>query len=316
MPSPREQEMFVRAATLYYIDGKSQAEVATELGISRSNVSRVLTSARANGIVDIRINAPFRRDSKLERDLIQKYGLKEARVAPSGAPEMQLARVGELGAQWLMDHLPFEGSIAVSWGSAVQAVVEEIARDPTHSTLEILPLVGGLSIVDAARDGNVLVRALAIKLGARHRRLYAPAVVESTTARTAFLTETSIRTVLEAASQAQVAIVGIGSVGEGASSAIIDSMSLSATELAQFRDSGAVGDCCTRYFDDNGTAVDSSVNDHVIAIDLPSLRKIPKVVGVAAGIHKAAGTHGALKGKLLHSLVVDSALATALLALD
>ncbi|WP_198416087.1 sugar-binding transcriptional regulator [Cryobacterium suzukii] len=316
MPSPREQEMFVRAATLYYIDGKSQAEVATELGISRSNVSRVLTSARANGIVDIRINAPFRRDSKLERDLIKKYGLQEARVAPSGAPEMQLARVGELGAQWLMDHLPFEGSIALSWGSAVQAVVEETARDPTHSTLEILPLVGGLSIVDAARDGNVLVRALAIKLGARHRRLYAPAVVESTTARTAFLTETSIRTVLEAASEAQIAIVGIGSVGEGASSAIIDSMSLSATELTQFSDSGAVGDCCTRYFDTNGRAVDSSVNDHVIAIDLASLRKIPKVVGVAAGIHKLAGTHGALKGKLLHSLVVDSTLATALLALD
>ncbi|TFD61772.1 sugar-binding transcriptional regulator [Cryobacterium suzukii] len=308
--------MFVRAATLYYIDGKSQAEVATELGISRSNVSRVLTSARANGIVDIRINAPFRRDSKLERDLIKKYGLQEARVAPSGAPEMQLARVGELGAQWLMDHLPFEGSIALSWGSAVQAVVEETARDPTHSTLEILPLVGGLSIVDAARDGNVLVRALAIKLGARHRRLYAPAVVESTTARTAFLTETSIRTVLEAASEAQIAIVGIGSVGEGASSAIIDSMSLSATELTQFSDSGAVGDCCTRYFDTNGRAVDSSVNDHVIAIDLASLRKIPKVVGVAAGIHKLAGTHGALKGKLLHSLVVDSTLATALLALD
>jgi DNA-binding transcriptional regulator LsrR (DeoR family) len=308
--------MFVRAATLYYLDGKSQAEVATELGISRSNVSRVLTSARANGIVDIRINAPFRRDSKLERDLIKKYGLQEARVAPSGAPEMQLARVGELGAQWLMDHLPFEGSIALSWGSAVQAVVEETARDPTHSTLEILPLVGGLSIVDAARDGNVLVRALATKLGARHRRLYAPAVVESTTARTAFLTETSIRTVLEAASEAQIAIVGIGSVGEGASSAIVDSMSLSASELAQFSDSGAVGDCCTRYFDTNGRAVESSVNDHVIAIDLASLRKIPKVVGVAAGIHKLAGTHGALKGELLHSLIVDSTLATALLALD
>lgn len=314
MPNPRNQAMLVRAATLYYLEGKSQAEVAEEIGVSRSNVSRVLADARKNGIVDIRINDPFGRASDLEGQLAEKYGLRECRVAPSGAPETQLSRVGALGAQWLMDNLPHDGGVALSWGSSVQAVVDEIPDDPAHPLLEVLPLVGGLSIVDSARDGNVLVRLLATKLGARHRRLYAPAVVESLESREAFLREPSIRDVLSASRRATVAIVGVGNVGSGASSAIIDSMNLSADDAAAFAASGAVGDCCTRFFDRHGELVESVVNDRVIAIDLPDLRNIPTVVGVAAGEQKAAGAHSALTGQLFDVLVVDSDLAHALLS--
>ena len=58
--------MLVKAATLYYLEGQSQAEVAKEIGVSRSNVSRVLADARKNGIVEIRINDPFGRAQDLE----------------------------------------------------------------------------------------------------------------------------------------------------------------------------------------------------------------------------------------------------------
>ena len=313
MPTPRDQAMLVRAATLYYLEGKSQAEVAAEIGVSRSNVSRVLANARANGIVDIRINDPFGRSTDLEHELMEKYGLRGCRVAPGGDPDVALTRVGALGAAWLASNLPTSGIIALSWGSSVHAVIDEFSTDETHASLEILPLVGGLSSVDTARDGNVLVRSLAMKLGAGHRALHAPAVVESSETRTAFLREPSINGVLQDAGRAKIAIVGIGNVGEGASSQIIESMKLTDAEKAEFAASGAVGDCCTRYFDAHGTAITSTVNDRVIAIDLPELGKIPTVVGVAAGAYKAEGVHGALMGKVIDVLIVDSALAHALL---
>lgn len=315
MPNPRNQAMLVKAATLYYLEGKSQAEVAEAIGVSRSNVSRVLADARKLGIVDIRINDPFGRATELEQRLIKRFGLAQARVAPSASASDQLSRVGALGAQWLVENLPVGGAVALSWGSSVQAVVDEIPDDGAHPDVEILPLVGGLSIVDSARDGNVLVRLLATKLGAEHRRLYAPAVVESPESREAFLREPSISDVLGDARRASVAVVGIGSVGSGASSAIIDSMNLSDSEQDAFLASGAVGDCCTRFFDRRGDLVDSIVNDRVIAIDLPDLREIPTVVGVVAGARKVSGTHGALVGGLLDILVCDSDLAEALLEL-
>lgn len=316
MPQPRDQAVLVKAATLYYLEERSQAEVAEAIGVSRSNVSRILAEARRSGIVDIRINDPFGRDEELERRLVARFALREARVAPTGAPETQLERVGALGARWLVDALPNEGSVALSWGAAVQSVVEAVPAIPHHGDLEVLPLVGGLSIVDSARDGNVLVRSLANRLGARHRRLYAPAVVESALSRDALMRESAIRSVLDAAKAADVAIVGLGAVGRGASSSIIQSMRLSAEEQRAFLDAGAVGDCCTRFFDAEGEPVDAVVNDRVIAVELEDLRRIPLVVGVAAGAGKLDGTHGALEGGFLDVLVVDAELARALLGKD
>lgn len=313
MANPRDHSMLVRAATLYYIDGLSQSEVADAIGVTRSNVSRVLAEARRNGIVEITVHDLFGRATELETRLLERFSLRDCRVAPTGGHDSGLSRAGALGAEWLSEHLPVDGSIAVSWGSAIQAVVDAMPSAGRHPDIEVLPLVGGLSNVDSARDANVLVRALAAKIGATHRRLYAPAVVESSATRDALLREPAIGDVLAAARRATLAIVGIGTVGSGASSAIIESMHLDSGEGAAFSAAGAVGDCCTRFFDASGAPVPSTVDDRVIAIDLPQLTQIPTVVGVAAGRQKTAGMRAALAGDLLDVLVVDSELAEALL---
>ena len=315
MPNPRDTSMLVRAATLYYLDGLSQAEVASRIGVTRSNVSRVLSDARRLGIVEITVNDPFGRSEGLERQLRDRFGLRECLVAPTGSADAALPRVGTLGAEWLVGHLPEHGSIAVSWGSAVQALVDAVSSPESHPELEVLPLVGGLSNVDSTRDANVLVRLLAARLGCVHRRLYAPAVVESSVTREAFLAEPAIGEVLQAARGASIAIVGIGSAGSGASSAIVDSMHLDHAERATFEAMGAVGDCCTRFFDRDGVPVRSSVDERVIAIDLPELLEIPTVMGIAAGRAKAPGVHAALNGHFFDVLAIDSELAEALLVL-
>jgi DNA-binding transcriptional regulator LsrR (DeoR family) len=314
MPSPREPALLARAARLYYVDGRSQAEVATAIGVSRSNVSRVLAAAREQGIVEIHINDSFDRDFRLEQALLRKYSLSECRVSLRNEFQSPLMQVGGLGAAWVSENLPDKGIIAVSWGSTVQAVVESVEADPVHTELEVLPLIGGLSMVDAAADGNVLVRSLALKLGARDARLNAPAVVGSQESRDTFLREPSISSVLTRACTADFALVGIGAVGSGASAAIINAMELSGDELRQFQQSGAVGDCCTRFFDERGGPVDSPADGRVVSVDLDSLRSIPKVVGVATGAIKAAGVHGALMGRLIDVLIVDASLASALIS--
>ena len=58
MPAPRNADTLVRAARLYYLDGLSQSDVATALGVSRASVSRILSAARDQGIVEIRIHDP------------------------------------------------------------------------------------------------------------------------------------------------------------------------------------------------------------------------------------------------------------------
>jgi DNA-binding transcriptional regulator LsrR (DeoR family) len=316
MPSPREPALLARAARLYYVEGRSQAEVASAIGVSRSNVSRVLAAAREQGIVEIRINDSFDRDPSLEAALRGTFGLAECLVASRNEFQASLLQVGGLGAAWVKENLPNAGTIALSWGSTVQAVVDSFEAEPIHTQLQVLPLIGGLSVVDAAADGNVLVRSLALKLGAREMRLNAPAVVASQESRDTFLREPSVGGVLDAASHADFALVGIGNVGSGASAAIIDAMEFTAAEREQFRQSGAVGDCCTRFFNERGTPVKSPADDRVVSIDLPSLRRIKKVVAVATGANKAPGVKAALAGGFIDVLIVDAALAAALVSAE
>ncbi len=55
MPAPRDRSALIKAARMYFLDGRSQDDVARALGTSRSNVSRMLSAARAQGIVEIRV---------------------------------------------------------------------------------------------------------------------------------------------------------------------------------------------------------------------------------------------------------------------
>ena len=64
----RETELILQAARLYYEDELSQDQVAAKLNTSRSNVSRMLTSARRLGYVEIRVIAPTSRHDYVAQD--------------------------------------------------------------------------------------------------------------------------------------------------------------------------------------------------------------------------------------------------------
>ena len=64
------------AATLYYLQDATQAEVAVKLGVSRATVSRLLSEARQAGIVRIEVIAPVDEDlDRLSRDTYTALGL-------------------------------------------------------------------------------------------------------------------------------------------------------------------------------------------------------------------------------------------------
>jgi DNA-binding transcriptional regulator LsrR (DeoR family) len=312
MPPPREQQLLVKAARLYYEEDRSQYQIAETLGVSRSSVSRMLTAARERGIVQIRINDPAGRDLDLEGELVARFGLRDCRVAESPAGDRPLPRVGDLGARWLLDNLHSGQRVGVSWGRTVQAVVQHIPDDSALD-VEVLPLVGGLSAVDSAITGEELVRDLAGRLGGRFQRLHAPALLTSKAGRDVLLAEPSIGDTLEQSRRAHVAVVGIGSFGVGSSATLVKALELTPDEAAQFEGSGPVGDFCARYFDAEGKPVPGPVDDRVLGVTLADLAGISLVAGVAAGTEKTRGTLGALRTGVLDILICDRALARALL---
>jgi DNA-binding transcriptional regulator LsrR (DeoR family) len=312
MPAAREVESLVEVARMYFLDGASQQEIATALGTSRSNVSRMLAAARQQRIVEIRINDPAGRDAELEAALQTEFGLSEVRVAVfrPGVPALQ--QVAELASRWLLDFLSDGQRLALSWGSSLQAMVwSTTARHPYH--VDVVQLVGGLSAVKSQVTGQELVREMAARLGATYRYLHAPALLQSAEAAQALLTERSVSDALEAARRSDVAVVGIGTAGTGSSQALVEALQLSEKERSEFEDQHPVGDICARFYDQAGRPIRGSVYDRVLAVDLEALREIPTVAGVVAGADKAAGVLGALRGGLLDCLICDAAVARGVL---
>jgi DNA-binding transcriptional regulator LsrR (DeoR family) len=315
MPAPRESAMLARAARMYYLENRPQSDIARELGVSRSNVSRILTAAREAGIVEIRIHEPAVRGHELENALQAKFGLKACLVAVDGVHRTPLDAVGSVGAAWLEDNLGDSRRVALSWGRSVQSLVTNFQGGSPHPDLEILPLVGGFSAVEVSQNPNAVVRGLSAKLGAHYRPLLAPAVVRSVQARDALLGEPAISQVLDDARKADIAIIGIGSVHHGSTAAIVEAMEFTAAEAEIFENSPVVGDACTRFFDVEGHLVSSPADGRVIGVDLETLKSIPTVVAVAEGAQKIRAVHGALRGGLVDVLVVDSELGEGLLEL-
>jgi len=318
VPTPRDPETLVAAARLYYLQERSQAEVAQQLGTSRSNVSRMLAEAQRLGIVEIRVNDPGGRVHELEEQVQQRFGLRDVRVAHN-ATVPGLRREDQVGAQasrLLLDHLKDHMTVALSWGHALQSMVYATNADEHHTGVTLVQLVGGLSSIRNEISGQELVRELALRLGASYRFLHAPATLGSSVARDALLAETSISDALEAATRADLAVVGIGTPTHGSSSAILDSLRLKKADLDAFWAQQPVGDIAARYYGPVGQPIRGAVEQHVVSVTLDDLIAIPHVIGVAYGRAKAPGVLGALRGHLIDSLVCDEGLARHLLSED
>jgi DNA-binding transcriptional regulator LsrR (DeoR family) len=303
----------VKAAQMYYLDGRGQDDIARVLGTSRSKVSRMLAAARARGIVEIRIQNPYGRNEDLEHELCTRFDLAHARVPAFSPGADPRAAVAMLAAQWLDKSLRDGQVVALSWGSTLQAVVNAVAVDRPRK-VEVVPLVGGLSTTASLANAQELVRELAARLGGSYRYLHAPALLQSAGAGAALRAEPAIREAFDHALSADIAMVGIGAVGGGSSAQILDGLALTPTQRAEFFAANPVGDTCCRFFDAAGNQIQGEVYDRVLAVDLADLPRIPTVIGVATGPDKAPGVLGALGRRAVRGLVVDACLAHAVLA--
>ncbi|WP_424467679.1 sugar-binding transcriptional regulator [Pseudoclavibacter helvolus] len=313
MPAPRNAETLVRAARLYYLDGLSQSDVATALGVSRASVSRILSAARDQGIVEIRIHDPHvvGRVGELEQQIVDAFGVTSAVVVTAVPGRHPLDVVAGAAAEYFAERVPSVGSVGLSWGKSIDAFVEQIHVESTGRALTLCPLVGGMPF-DSGPAGNTALERLSQKSGAKAFRFESPAVVESPQTWAALTRESSISSAIKRATDVQLAFVGIGSYGLHASRHIVSAMRLSDAERAELDAQHPVGDICGRFFDATGQALGSPVSERVIGITLEQLAAIPEVVGFAAGSEKAPGVAGSLRTGALDSVILDEDLARAL----
>ncbi|MDJ0756564.1 MAG: sugar-binding transcriptional regulator [Ardenticatenaceae bacterium] len=312
---PQRLQFLATVAELYYKENRSQAEIARKLGYSRSAISRLLSEAREEGLIEIRINYPVQRVRELESMLKATFSLKEAYVIDRGglSYDQILRYAGEMGANFLLEHLKDNSVLAITWGTAVQAVASALPA-MRFENLQIVQMIGSVGSGDPQIDGHELAQTFAKKLGGRYHTVNAPLFVKDWQTRDMLLEEASIKRTLDLAVQADMAIVGIGSTMHERSSHLRSGF-LTEPETELMRNSGAVGDICSMHIDIHGKILPLAINRRVIGLHINQLRENNRttVVAVAAGAMKGPAILGALRGQFVDVLVTDSSAAALVL---
>src|ERR671919_686538 len=92
--SEDDEQLRVRVAWLYFMEGLTQADIAAKLGITRLRANRLLGEARASGLVSIQVKARLSDCVALERALVIGWGatLRETvrHLAAASLPDLSI----------------------------------------------------------------------------------------------------------------------------------------------------------------------------------------------------------------------------------
>jgi len=300
-------DILTDVAKRYYLQDQSQIEIARELRLAPSTVSRYLQRARDEGIVYVEIRPPRREHVDLGRTVAARFGLSRVVVAGETGHPGSLTSV----AADFIDGLMRSGlRLGVSWGRTLADVVHHLPPGSVAG-LVIAQLAGGLDEGHPGIQGHELVSELAdLFPGSRVSYIHAPAIVGSVAARRTLAADPGIAAALDAAAQSEVALVGIGQMEGGT---LVEGQHVALKDWHQLKAAGAVGNVNTRFFDAQGCPI-AHLERRTIAIEWKELRAIPTVVAVAAGTEKKAAISGALRTGCIDVLVTDELTATTLLA--
>ena len=312
------EDLLLRVAWFYYKDELTQDEIARRLSVSRASVGRMLDRARKVGLVSINLNADHLNAFEVSRQLRRTFHLAEALVSPD--PETELgdhhglnARLGRGGAQFMSTHLRPGGTLGVGWGETVSQVIASTsfgAVGPIH----MVSLTGGVdaylpAFLSSKSEGEGAMGEMTTATV-----IPTPIVASTPELAAALKAEPAIQQVLKQACGVDQAIVGVGT--PTADATIVEMGYLEAEDVRTLRDHAVVGDILGQFFDASGRVVKLPIHDRRIGIELTDLAQIPKVVGVAGGLHKVDAILGALRGGFLDVLVTNELAALRLLELE
>ncbi|MEM7464045.1 MAG: sugar-binding transcriptional regulator [Pseudomonadota bacterium] len=301
-----------RAAWLYYVAGNTQDEIARKLGVSRQSAQRLVSLAVSEKLVKVRLDHPIARCMELSVRMRDKFDMLMCEIVPSD-PDAPSSTTGiaQAGAAEMERHLKSNHPkiIAIGTGRALRSCVEQLSPMdcPQH---RIVSLLGNMMSDGSATAYNVVIR-MAERVNARHYPMPLPVFARSSDEKRILHSQEPVHNILELIRQADVTFVGIGNMGTDAPMHIdgfIDRDDVRALERA-----GAIGEITSWVYNQDGELLDGLVNDRVASAPLVPNQENP-IIGIAVGEQKSAAILGALRGKLINSLITNEFTAELLLA--
>jgi len=301
-------------AELYYVRDWNEQSIARLLGFSRSKVSRLLTTARSEGIVQITLTPETSVLDPLSAEVAGSLGIP-VRLTPGRAVDS--ASAGRLcavaAAPLIAADLPQEGVVGVAGGYTVSALVDALAP-MSRPGVTVVPIVGSYYVQDSNLDVNAVASALGRHLGASSRRILAPGLLDSLDTKMALLQDSAVRATTELWQQLDLVVLGVsGSPTDRPGYATVMDQ-LDAGGRARLHAKGVVGEVAGHLLSADGTLVEDEWTSRALSIPVELVRDCRRVVAIAVGEAKVPAIVASVKAGLVKLLYTDESTARAILA--
>lgn len=301
----------VKIARMYYLDNKSQQEIADEIGVSRSLVALYLKRARARGVVNFEIRNPQDNYEYLEGYLVERTKIARVTIVPTASNGALTRRsVASALARHLETSLQDGDVLGLGFGRTMHELPSIIAPRRARN-ISVVPLMGesASSYTRSYSQINQVVLQISQAFDGTPFFLLAPLLVETPNLCRQLMADFSIRHVVDLWPCLNQVCVGIGTVPplEG------EVVYVGEENVERYQKCGAVGDTCTRYYDAQGNYILTDLHERTIGITFDQLRQAQNINVVASGIGKVDALNAFIKTGMVSHLIIDEELARALL---
>lgn len=320
----QSMSLVLKVAYRYYIEDLSQNEIADQLNISVTTVSRLIKKAKEHKIVEFVIHDSYIDSIRMEEALVKKFGLKDAVIASGVIGEDPLAEGSVLmrenakkmvaleAARYLQRIIREHDVLGITWGNHVYNMINYL--NPAQKTeTTFVTLHGSIAHVSNELDVRTLVPRISKAFAGRHYTLMCEALTSSPKVAGILKKERSIREVFEMYNKVNISVCGIGPFYPDLRSVLARPDFISPDELQLLLNANVCGDLSLRFFDRDGIECDTELRDRMLAISMEQYKKIDTKIILASGAEKKEALRSAIKGKLVNVLIIDNQTASDLL---
>ncbi|WP_163540761.1 sugar-binding transcriptional regulator [Occultella kanbiaonis] len=312
----REDDAF-RAATMYYLQDQTMDVIARTLGISRSTVSRLIKSAREDGMVRISLRPPSSTGSQLGHRLSATFGIKAhvVSVRESASEVHRLEQVAMVAAGLIAEWFGPDMVLGVAWGTTVAAISRHLKSSPSPGSVVVQLNGAANTYASGVTYASDLIAAIAAAFDSTMYHFPVPAFFDFPETKRMMWRERSVRRVLQMQQRVDVALFGVGALSAEVPSHVYSSGYLDDAEIASLAADRVVGDVCTVFLREDGSFRDIDINARATGPSPLELRSIKRRVCVVVGEAKAHALLGALRARVVTDLVTDETTARHVLGL-
>ncbi|MFL0267647.1 sugar-binding transcriptional regulator [Candidatus Clostridium radicumherbarum] len=235
--------------------------------------------------------------SDIEKVIKEKLSLKDVIIVPGDVDEdaTVITEIGKSASIFLKNLFRDNCIIAITGGSTVKSVIDNIHKTPNLNNVLVIPARGGMGR-SVEIQANNLAASFAKKLNGNYKLLHIPDNISST-ALNSLLNEKEVKEIVKNIRNSDILIYGIGKADEMAAR-----RELPPDKISELKSKGAVGEAFGYYFDRNGNVICATSS---IVVDGKSLKAIENLVAVAAGKSKAEAIVATQRNITNSTLITD-----------